>query len=457
MTGFLNREEELEMLKDRYNSGERELIVVYGRRRVGKSELVRESLKDTENAVYYQATESTPSIQLENFAEIADKSFPEIKKLEKKWETLLQHLGEKDAVVVIDEFPFLIDSDSSIVSKFQRVWDEHLKETGMTLILIGSSISVMEEKVMSGGSPLYGRRTGSIDLKPLDVDEMMKFYPINAEDAVKAYSVFGGTPYYLESLEKQKTVAENIRELIMDSGGKLHDEPEFLLKTELGKPGRYFSILKSIASGYTTQNEIAQATGIDSSQIGSYLSKLRKIRLVKREVPVTEDPKKTRRSIYRLSEPLFRFWFRFIYGRQDEIELSERPFETKVKPQLNDYVSESFEDICRKKLPETVEADYYRIGSWWYQENEIDIVGLAEAETVLGECKYRERKTGIETLEKLEEKKEAIRIPQRSTENIQYVIFSKSGFNQNLEKAGAEREDLTLLSIKDFIGPDREK
>jgi len=172
--------------------------VIYGRRRLGKSELVRQSIADRDDAIYYQAVESTAQNQLEQFVDTATAQFPSLRNVRRDWEALLEALGEEDAIVVIDEFPFLIEEDESLPSRIQRVWDMELQETGMTLVLVGSSISVMEDKVLSGSAPLYGRRTATIDLKPLDMADAHQFFPeYDPETAITAWSIYGGTPYYL--------------------------------------------------------------------------------------------------------------------------------------------------------------------------------------------------------------------------------------------------------------------
>ena len=169
MEHFVDRDVELGRLTDRYESESAEFIVLYGRRRLGKSELVRRSIAGNDNAVYYQAIESTAQNQLEQFVDTVTGQFPSLQPVRRDWEVFLEALGKKNAIVVIDEFPFLIEEDESLPSRIQRVWDMELKETGMTLVLVGSSISVMENKVLSGSAPLYGRRTATIELKPLDV------------------------------------------------------------------------------------------------------------------------------------------------------------------------------------------------------------------------------------------------------------------------------------------------
>lgn len=452
MKNFVNRQEELKFLDEAYNSDKAEFTVIYGRRRVGKSRIARKSIEQNENSVYYQATDSTDSVQLENFKQAAKTNFPGIERIENDWEDLLGFLGEKDAVVIIDEFPFLIESDSSVPSKLQRIWDTELEQTGIKLVLIGSSISVMRDKVLSGGSPLYGRKTGSLDIEPMNIEEVKHFYSAPADETIRTYSVFGGTPHYLQFLDQEKTLKQNIEDLVMFSDSKLNDEPEFLLKAELGKPARYFSIMDAIASGNTTQNQIAQATGIESSQIGRYISKLRKIRLVKREVPVTEKPEKTRRSIYKIRDDFFRFWFRFIHGNQDRIELiREKAYQNMIEPELNRHISKTFEKLSQEALPRKIDANYHRIGRWWYKEHEIDVVGLAEDKVILGECKYRNSKTGMRTLEKLKQKKQHIRISEKYGNQYEYALFSRKGFTKKLKEKAEKQGKVHLFTPKDLI------
>ncbi len=195
----------------------------------------------------------------------------------------------------------------------------HLEETEMTLVLVGSSISIMEEKVLSGGSPLYGRRTATIDLPPLALGDAQVFYPEDdADSVIQTWGVFGGTPYYLQALTPSASLSENVQSHVLSEHGVLHNEPEFLLRTEFGirEPQTYYTILRAIATGKREANEIADFAGIGSNALGSYLSKLRRLRLVERDIPVTANPNATRKSRYRLKEPLFRFWFGTSTGKK---------------------------------------------------------------------------------------------------------------------------------------------
>jgi len=225
----------------------------------------------------------------------------------------------------------------------------------MTLVLVGSSISVMEEKVLGGGSPLYGRRTGAIDLPPLSIGDARQFYPGDDPDTtIQSWGVFGGTPYYLRALDSSATLADNIQACILSEHGVLHNEPEFLLRTEFGirEPQTYYTILRAIATGNRETSEIANFAGVDSNSLGSYLSKLRRLRLVERDIPVTANPSATRKSRYRLKKPLFRFWFRYVYGQTGKlVQLGDAAYEELVAPMFTDYMGPIFEIVCQNALP----------------------------------------------------------------------------------------------------------
>ncbi|ELZ83568.1 ATPase (AAA+ superfamily) protein [Haloferax gibbonsii ATCC 33959] len=404
---FVNRDDELSFLRSRFDRDTAELLVIYGRRRLGKSALVREAIRDRDDAVYWQATEETPDVQLASFVETARETYPVVDDIKRDWESILKTLGRQDAVVVIDEFPYLIESDDAVPSKIQRVWDLHLEQTAASLVLVGSSISVMEEKVLGGGSPLYGRRTGTIDLPPLALADARQLYPTDdPETTIETWSVFGGTPYYLQALTSTASLAENIQTHVLSEHGVLHNEPEFLLRTEFGirEPQTYYTVLRAIATGKREANEIANFAGIDSNALGSYLAKLRRLRLVTRDIPVTANPNATRKSRYRLNEPLFRFWFRYVYGQEGTLaQLGDNAFEELVAPSFSEYMGSMFELVCQNALPSLVPKTYHGIGYWWHKHHELDVVGLASDGTlVAGECKYTQREMNEGDLADLE-------------------------------------------------------
>lgn len=457
-TPFVDREEHLEELRSRYDRDQADCIVMYGRRRLGKSTLVRESVRGRDDAVYWQATEETPDVQLTDFVAIASETYPQIANIRHDWEALLETLGREDAVVVLDEFPYLIQSDETVPSKIQRVWDTHLEETGMTIVLVGSSISIMEEKILSGGSPLYGRRTHSIDLPPLAVGDAVHFYPSEDADTIlQSWGVFGGTPYYLRAIDQTCSLAENIQSLILSEHGVLHNEPEFLVRTEFGirEPQTYYTILRALAQGKRETNEIAGFAGVDSNSLGSYLTKLRRLRLVVRDIPITENPNATRKSRYRLSEPLFRFWFRFVYGHEGTIaQLGEDAYEQLVAPDFADYMGSLFESACQRALSQLVPKTYHGIGHWWHKQHELDVVGLAADGTIVaGECKYTSRQMTEGDLATLRRTAAAIEWtpPDGGEPTYQYCCFCRSGFSEGLTQLAENRADLRLFTPDEIV------
>lgn len=456
MGEFIDRETEIEALQKRYTADEPSLITVWGRRRVGKTELVEQSIQDHDGTVHYQATETTKQVQLDDFVAEAASVFPGTERIRREWEDVLGYLAEQDAVIVLDEFPFLIEADKSLPSVVQRLWDHDVEDTGVTIVVIGSSISMMKEKVLSGGSPLYGRFDTRLQLQELGFEVAMQFFPnYSPEQQLLAWGVFGGTPHYLQAVDDDRPLKDNVFDTILAKQGFLHDEPEYVLRTELEEPNRYFAILKAIASGRHSANEIAQAAGINSDQISNYLKNLQDLEIVRREVPVTEAPAQSRRGQYKLQDALFRFWFRFVYGQGDKYDRAgEDAYEQLISPHLPHFVSPKFEELCQKAVYTLYEGyTFDRLGRWWYQEREIDVVGLTtEATMVAGECKFTNSPMSYDVLSRLENDVSAVRWSQDGTDiDHEFCLFSKSGFRQSLWEAADERDDLRLCSIEDVV------
>ncbi|ARS91337.1 ATP-binding protein [Natrarchaeobaculum aegyptiacum] len=454
MEQFVDRTEEVERLTSCYESDRAEFVVIYGRRRLGKSELVRQSIVDRDDAVYYQAIESTAQNQLEQFVDVVTDTYPELRDVRRDWEPLLGALGDRDAVVVIDEFPFLLQEDDSVPSRVQRVWDTRIQETSATLVLVGSAISVMEDEVLSGGSPLYGRRTATIDLGPLSAADVREFAPsYDDETSITTWAIYGGTPYYLQTIDPDRSLAENVDRSILSERGLLYSEPEFLLRTELRDPNTYFSILRALAHGRRTPNEIAEMAGVDSGSLSSYLQKLRRLRLVERHIPVTESARSSKRGRYRIAAPLFRFWFRFVYGNQDQLRLLDRDaFETIVEPELADYVSPLFERLCQRATPKLLDRQFHDIGQWWFREHELDVVGLTSAGLVAGECKFTSAPVSEGVLADLERTADEVRWSTGPADgSTHYVLFSRSGYTDDCKRSADRREDVSLFDCGDVL------
>jgi AAA+ ATPase superfamily predicted ATPase len=454
MEQFVDRNAELDILADSYESDTAEFVVLYGRRRLGKSELVRQSLANRDDAIYYQAVESTAENQLEQFADKATTQFPSLKRVRHDWELFLETLGEEDAIVVIDEFPFLIEEDESLPSRIQRVWDMELQETAMTLVLVGSSISVMENKVLSGSAPLYGRRTATIDLKPLSIADVRQFFPeYDSETVVTAWSIYGGTPYYLQTINPDQPLGTNVENSILSERGLLYSEPEFLLRTELRQPNTYFSILRALAHGRRTPNEIAGMAGVETGSLSTYLQKLRRLRLVERHIPVTESPTTSKRGRYRIAAPLFRFWFRFVYGQQDQLQMHDGDtFGELVAPELPDYVSPLFERLCQRSLWRLIDRQFSEVGQWWFKEYELDVLGLSESGLVAGECKFTNSPVSEGVLTDLERTTTEVQWSQGPPDGEPlYVLFSRSGYTDDLKRVAETRDDVQLFDLSAVI------
>jgi AAA+ ATPase superfamily predicted ATPase len=452
---FHNRANEFESLKTAYESPGHAFFVVYGRRRVGKTALLKEFCADKPH-IYFLAAQEAESRQREKFlGQIAtqyDERVPQID----GWDGAFEYLGEKLAadpcVVVIDEFPYLVEANDSLPSYVQGFVDEQLQETDAMVVLCGSSVSTMEAEVLGHESPLYGRRTGQLDLQPFSFAQAREVIDYDTETAIQSYAVTGGTPMYLTLFDYEDSLGENIQSQILSPTAVLYNEPEFLLRTELRNPARYLSILEAIALGHTTPNEIAGATGIDSGPLSKYLQTLRTLRLIERQVPVTASAKKSKRSRYRVADEFLRFWFRFVEPNRSSIE--EAPdivFDRTIAPELPDHVAPTFEDVCRDAVWEAIRQEevgpYSEVGPWWYGEHEIDIVGLAPSDDriLFAECKWTNELVGHELVDSLAAKTEHVRWgPDNRDER--FVLFSKSGFVDGLECDLDDRWTLFELS-----------
>lgn len=464
METFVDRKHELDRLQSLYSTEQAALAVVYGRRRMGKTTLVLESIKNRDDAVYYQATRGSATQQIESFVNDAATVYPGVARIREDWESLLGFLTEQDAIIVIDEFPYLVEQTESLPSILQRVWDHTASETAATVVLTGSAIGMMYEYALEGSGPLYGRLSkdpnGQLDVGPLPFSAAMSFFPeYSPPEQVMANGIFGGTPEYLQAVRDDETLGANITRTLLRRDGSLHEEPENVLHREVDEVDRYFAVLKSMAEGNRTQNEIAQAAGIASGSVGYYLSRLRDLRVVEQQYPATVNPDRSRKGRYRISDPLFRFWFRFVYGRTARYEVyGDGAYTNLVKPELADFVSDRFEQLCQRAVLYEY-GDEYRFveepSNWWDGSGrEIDVVAPTDGETiVVGEAKFKQQPIGYDVLSQLEN--EAPQVdwsPENGGEAMyQYALFSRSGFNSSVKEAAEGRDDLRLFSVSDVV------
>ena len=460
---FVDRQEELAQMNRLYHSTRAELFVLYGRRRVGKTELLRAFCAEKPH-LFFIATLSSDTEQLAAFSQhvwrfthgetLEGFTFP-------TWEDAFRSLAilPGRSVIVLDEFTYLISGNKAIPSVLQKVWDETLKDANLLLVLCGSYIGMMENEVLGYQAPLYGRRTGSLLLRPFGLAALARFFPgASAEERLRTWGVLGGMPYYLKVFSEQHDLFDNIQEHILNRQGILYNEPRLLLMEELREPRNYFSILRAIAQGHTRLNEIAQSSGVGPvSSTARYLDILQQLHLITRRTPVTESqPEKSKKGIYCIDDHFLRFWFRYVHPNLGSLDigLDEAVLTQKIQPDFDSFLGSTFEEASRvytaglarsgrlSFLPE-------RIGGWWDRDVEIDVAALSESERclLLGECKWSHHLVGLNVLEDLQRKGRLMMAGYPGWQ-VAYILFARAGFTPELETRAAQ-EGIRLVSIQD--------
>ena len=409
MNRFINRNTELEFLEKKYHSQGSQLIILYGRRRVGKTELIKQFCKG-KDSIYFLGDKRGTMLNLERFAEKAaeqlDDVVPRVESFYDLSKYLLRHISDKKYIIVIDEFSYLIERDDTIPSVFQVIWDESLKDKDIMLILCGSSISMMVEWTLTQKSPLYGRRTGQWMLETLKAHHVPQFHDkIDVVKGIEFYSILGGVPLYILEFDPEKDAMENINEHILTKGEFLHEEVETLLKEELREYYLYISIFEAIAKGRTRLVEISDYSKIPQKDLPKYVGTLMKLELIGKEHPVTEKTgsKKTR---YYIKDNFFRFYFRYVHPNKSDIESGNSGKVMKIiERDFNAFVGAEFENIVKDmfKSPDVnvkLPFSFNIIGRQWGKIKgapkgkntyEIDIVALNDDAMAIAfvECKWK--------------------------------------------------------------------
>ncbi|MFW5846857.1 MAG: ATP-binding protein [Nanoarchaeota archaeon] len=416
---FKNRVNELKILDELYEQKKSKLIVLYGRRRVGKTELLKEFLKK-HKGLYILARQESEAEQLKKVSsQIAEYFNDEVLKLNPfaNWDSLFVYLANKPRIpIVFDEFPYIVQSTKKITSILQDYWDNYFSKKNAFIVLCGSSITMME-KLLHKTSPIYGRRTEQILLEPLKFQDACLFFPgkTSFKDRVLYYSILGGMPAYLLEFDFNKSLKENIKENISRKNKFLYQDVLFTLREELNEPRNYFSILYSIAKGNTKQGQIVNDTGLEKSFVNKYLGVLIDLQLVERRVPITEkNYAKSRNGIYLLKDNFFKFWFKFIFENQEyvEQEKQEKLLDEKILPNLKGFAGNVFEEVALSEMIRSKKYDNYLFGRWWDKNSEADIVGIDNfnKKLLIGEVKFKKlNKTEINSIKNsLLEKSEKI-------------------------------------------------
>lgn len=461
MEQFVDREMERNALEKEYARDGASLVVVYGRRRVGKTALLSEFIKG-KPALYFLATQESEAMNRNAFREKAAAFAGNELLLEAsvdRWEVIfkavLSGAFQAKPVIVIDEFQYLGKVNPAFPSVLQRIWDELLKDTNTMLILCGSLVSMMAAQTLSYNSPLYGRRTAQIRLKQIS----FRYYPAFCPDLpfrqqVERYAVTGGVPKYIESFSGCGDIFDGIEEKILNRSGYLYEEPYFLLQQEVSEIGGYFSVLRAIAFGNRKLSDIASSVEVKATDLTRTLKTLADLDLVEREVPVTEaNPEKSKKGLYRITDNYIRFWFLFVYPNLGDIERGNSSFvmEQIRRGFIRNHVAFIFEDVCRELLAqaENLPCHFSRIGRYWDKSTEIDVVALNKEErTILfGECKYWESGVDVDVFYDLVEKAERV-LWQKGDRKEFFVIFSVGGYSPRLRDLARRREDLLLFDFE---------
>ena len=462
---FIGRISELATLNAELERGSG-FVVIYGRRRVGKTTLIKEFIKD-KRAFYFLATTESEAQSMKRFAGVLSRTTknPMLSKvIFTDWLDLFQvvaddHPDEKK-VLVIDEFPYLVKTNPDFPSILQNAWDEVLKDHNVMLVLCGSLISMMKKHALAYDSPLYGRRTAQIRLMPLQFTDVYAAQNLSFEQAVEQYAITGGVPKYMEFFQTDEPLVEQIRRVVLSKNGFLYEEPDFLLNEEVQTPINYFSVLKAISDGNHKLNKIGMTIEQDTSAITPYLKTLIDLGFVIKNVPITEkNPERSRKSLYYVSDNFIRFWFRYVYPFKGELELDNQQIvlDEMGKDFKQKFVAFAYESICRNIFAELCrkgQIDFApsRIGSYWRNDNEgdteIDVAAVdhQHKRLFLGECKYHAKPVDVAVYSALQEKGQSKELTAAFRGyKIVYGLFSKSGFTDRLVEMAAENSDLILI------------
>ena len=460
---FIGREKELKELNSLYDSDQFEFVVLYGRRRVGKTALISRFLEQ-KNAIYFMGIESNAKQNLENLTQsifqTGSDSFPlSFLNFQAALEYVFKRAEKERLILAIDEYPYVAKSDKSLASTLQMLIDQYKSTTKLMLILCGSSMAYMQDEVLAYKAPLFGRWTAQMRIDPFDFEDASKFlYSFNKVDQVMLYGMVGGTPQYLQQINNKLSVEENIKRTFLNPASSFFDEPENLLKQEVRDVSTYNAILMAIASGASRMSEISSKVGESSAICSSYLNNLIGLGLIKKEVPFGQK-ESGRKTLYSIHDPMFRFWFRFIAPNRSLIErrVTNIAYD-RIAQHLDEYMGPVFEEICKQYLWKALlkgssEVAFSDLQRWWGTDSktkesvEVDIVGAeSKHKGLLAECKWRNERIDRGVLNHLIAKKNFFSF----TETIFY-LFSKNGFTEQCIEEAKRRNDVVLVQYSDMF------
>ncbi len=460
---FWDRKDELGVLRTAHAEGRPALVKIYGRRRVGKTELVRRFLQGLPKGeyLYYYVNDADAATLRDLLSAAVASQLGESVKFP-TWQDFFFYIKEKSSkhrfVLALDEVPRFLDNDPSFLTGLQHAWDTDpgLKRANVMILLIGSSIGMMDRMTGSKAGPLYGRVTVNIRLQPLRYGNLHEAFPgLSEEERIALYAVFGGTPHYLRLVkDSRKGLMEAIEELVSRKTAALYHEPLQLLEIEgLRSQGRYHSILNAIAAGHRNLPAIASATAVPQEQLPSYLYKMdHLLDLVEPADPVGGKKKLKR---YTLREPFFLFWYRFVFPHLSALEMGDlSAFRERLRSDLHTHIGHIFERIVREVFLQHqgkgllgVPLRFSEIGGWWDRREELDVVAWDEKSrtTYIADVKYTREEYGMENLRRLEERSRIF--PKPGLRRL--FVFSRSGFTAAVRRE-AEKKGVRLADLKDL-------
>lgn len=480
---FIGRDAELAFLQNKYDEKKGQLIVLYGRRRVGKTETLREFCKGKPH-VFYSCTQSTDKVQLSKFSkQVFKENIPAKKYISEfaDWESALRSVldlpyGNQKKMLIIDEFPYMCKGNKSIPSILQNLWDAELKDQNVMIVLCGSAMSFIEKDLLAEKNPLYGRATGIYKMTEMGFYDAVKFFPSYSDtEKVLAYSILGGIPHYLRQFNPELSVAENIKRNILTKGCVLYSEVDFLLHQELRETPIYNSIIEAVALNNTKLNDISTKSLVeDTSKTSVYLKNLIELGIVEREFSVDSkirEKANANRGTYHLTDSFFRFWYAFGFTNYSQLEDGDVDgvYDYVIAPALDQFASYAFEDICKEFVREMQKQNalpfrYSKMGRWTGKttiydkdapngmrvgKTEIDLlaIGPGENEYLVGECKYK-----VDPFTYSEYHKARVKLtPIKENATFYYALFSRSGFDEKIQAEAEANSSIQLFDLPQIV------
>lgn len=464
---FINRQGDIEMLNSLWNKEKGEFLVLYGRRRVGKTALIAEFARKKKilHWIAYRTTSSELlrdlSRQLYSYLNNCDLPAEDFSygSWRTAFETMADFAQNKKIGVIIDEFPYIVESDPSIPSLLQAVWDSKLSHSNIFFGLSGSCIGMMKSEILESRAPLFGRATSTVYLQPISVLNTMHFFPkYSLVQLVETYGVTGGVPKYFEFFSDKQPVLKNIENAIENNTTLLTAEADLLLNEEFRETRTYISILRALGKGALEIKKMSEICGVDSKALSKYLDQLIELKFVRRKVPAGLDAAHSRKSLYSLSDLFTGFYFRFIAPHLQNIEKGlVNDAIDDLRNNFDAYIGKNvFEEICRDWVSSQADKGKLSfkpkdVGEYWDKERQIDVLGLNQHDQMMlvGEAKWSNRKVGMQELQELEEK--AKKLSKQNNYYYQLALFSRAGFAPQLTELAGKR-NILLVSLQDIFG-----